>query len=259
MLAGESRPAGLAGDNIVGGALDEIRARVLGGRVELTPEDEARVQAELRNVREIDLNSMDHAFVNEDPALKAHIEASRRRLMEHERRMMRDPSRKANLRQNFIAAMRLASTTYCALKENNEVARNLVECTHLYAKHAQELSEGKQPRGYEAAVSTDAATVAGVSHIARDLGKTAQEFEAQYKQFVEVMNNVFLARRKFDEVGSGLLTLLEECEEDRRLLREHLQDLSRAVAVREAVDPASTLGEQLLAAPVLPEDAGIQQ
>lgn len=247
--------------DLVADALSEIRARVLADRPavsedsgdespteQLTEAEKERVMAELREIREVDLNLEKHVSALEDPTLKAHMEACRRRLMEHERQMVRSPERKETFRQKFVEAMSAMHAVCRRVRDLNEEAREPIEWAFSIKSRLRELSAGKKPRGCPP-------DTAPIDFIAELVDKFATSFEEFHRAHGETENKIHVIRRDVGTVGQGLLDLLESSAEDRRLLKDYVQKLSQIKAARDTAEPPSTYGEKILASPLLPEDA----
>lgn len=272
-LGGGAADDDAAGPNL-GADMAEIRARVLGRRAEaaaanadddeaaatLTAEENREVYEELKKRHQVDLNDEAHASALEDPTLLAHMEAARRRLAEQEKALLRLP-RLEDLRANYLKTMGQISGLIRKLEDQHMTERENVEVGYRQGRVLGELLEGRKPHGYPAlgaAARADPATKEALGTAATKATKIAQSYETLLGFVEEAKQTLFVLRRQVETVGDGLIELVEASEEDRRRLREYLMMASRTRVVRDSAAPAGTLGERLLAAPVLPEETGLK-
>lgn len=262
------RPSGEGEEDSVpdlGADIAEIRKRVLdergeGGADSLTADENRKVYNELVKRHQVDLNDEENVANLEDPSLVAHMEAARRRLAEQERALARLPQLEV-LRSQYLKAMGKISSLVRSLEERSQSERENVELAHRQPRILETLGVGQKPHGFAAPLPPPVAADPATKEALTITGKKAQDVAENYEAFLtavqEVKNDLFVVRREVEEVGDGLLGLVEASEEDRRLQREYLRLASKAEAIRQAAAPPETLGERLLAAPLLPEEIGL--
>lgn len=256
--AGKTRRDADSGPEI-GIDIKEVRRRVLGEDAEAPSESQNReVYDVYKKQHQVDLNEEGNAAALEDPTLKAHMESARRRLSEHETAILRLPKRE-ELRTQYLAAMRGLSDAVRRLDEQHMAVRENVEVSHRQAQSLAGLAQGQAPRGFKAFTSAALREENSKENLvlaAEKADEVARSYDTT-SDFIETLKDeIFLLRRKVEGVGDGLLSLIEACEEDRRLLREYLMMASKTQAGRESAAPAETRGERLLALADLPEESG---
>ena len=241
----------------------EIRARVLGRRMEASQDKEAAMEGdfltttehqevykELQNKHQVDLNEESNVVVIEDPNLMAHMEASRRRLAEQERALLRLP-RLENLRTKYLNVMGQVSSLIHKLEEQHMSKRENIEISY---RQKDVLTDLLHPF-----------TSRKDSGVEKALTLAIKKSEVIAKSYDDLLNFVkdlkqtfFVLRREVEVVGDGFINLIEASEEDRRCLREFLEIASKSHAVRATTGPPESLGEQILTDPVLPEESNLE-
>jgi len=244
----------------LGADMAEIRARVLGRRMEaaqaveaardkdaLTTEEHREVYRELQRKHQVNLNEELHAAALEDPTLVAHMEASRRRLAEQEQALLRLP-RLETLRTRYLKAMGQISSLVRGLEEQHMAERENAEIGHRQRRVLIDLSEGRKPHGFPAfgsAARGDPGAKEALALAAIEAEKVAQSYDGLLHLIADSKQALFVLRREVETVGDGLIELVEAAEEDRRRLREFFLIASRFQAAgpprkRISADPASS-------------------
>lgn len=230
-LLGNTEKSDLPDSATLSADMNNIRARVLGRREKSeddTPtEDENReIYNEMQSRHQIDLNKEENAAMLEDPTLIAHMEASRRRLDEQEKRLSELPSRES-LRSSYLKSMGKLSTLIRQLDEDYQASISGVELGFIQARALKSLSNGLKSHTFPTTMSKEALSNDNNKKILTTASEKASDiaecYEKTNKHIEQIKQTIFIIRREVEKFGDGFINLLEATENDRRHLREYLQ------------------------------------
>ena len=232
----------------------EIRRRVLGRApsAPATEAEERQIYNTLRGNHQVDLDKEENLANLED--------AARERLCQSAKAMLRLPLRE-DLRSQHAAAVREVSDLVRRLDDSTVAHHERAEQAGRQGRVLAMLAAGHVPYGFTQAVGratvADPAFQQAMALAATLADATAANYDGLLKETNETREALFRLRREVEQVGDGLLSLIEASENDRRTQREYLQLGARAGRAVEPLEPPESYGEQLMAAAALPEEASV--
>lgn len=222
---------------LLGADMSEIRARVLGSRMDaaqaaemaldgnaLTPDEHCEVYNELKRKHQVDLHVEANSIALEDPTLLAHIEAARRRLAEHERALLRFP-RLEDYRSNYLKTLGQVSNCIRELEDLYKGERESVEVAFFLGRDIEMLLAGRKPHGLPvlgAAARADPAIREILTLLAARVSQIAQAYEKVINFVENTHQALFVHRREIEKFTDGLIGLVEATSEECSRLRELL-------------------------------------
>jgi hypothetical protein len=206
-----------------------IRQDIIGDRKgdesslpsDLTPEEERKVQHELRRRHQVDLNDERNLADLEDKGLMSHMVQARKTLAEQTKKQQMLP-KSEDTRVKHVKNLRHFSSLVQGLQSAGLELQCGVEETFLQSNNSVKLSKGERPHSFPEVPNGKPANRDALVLLAERIDKSALQCHKSNTAITDTVNGIDVLRREYEVVVDAYVKLLNHYQASHEALEQLL-------------------------------------